>query len=111
MGKWARSLSPHKFQIKVESMEENKGGVSHFVAFANFTLIKKSIFKGKRRRIRENSNYISPCKNNIIFFFKKKIPLKETQQNPSRDYYNSIRTNLKFQHKPKISSFKNPHIK
>jgi len=25
-------------------------------------------------------------------------------------YYNSI-TNLKFQHKPKISSFKNPHIK
>jgi hypothetical protein len=30
-------------------------------------------------------------------------------QNPSR-YHNSI-TNLKFQHKPKISSFKNPHIK
>ncbi len=31
-------------------------------------------------------------------------------QNPSRYYYNSI-TNLKFQHKPEISSFKNPHIK
>jgi hypothetical protein len=30
-------------------------------------------------------------------------------QNPSR-YQNSI-TNFKFQHKPKISSFKNPHIK
>jgi hypothetical protein len=30
-------------------------------------------------------------------------------QNPSR-YYNSI-TNLKFQHKVKISSFENPHIK
>jgi hypothetical protein len=30
-------------------------------------------------------------------------------QNPSR-YYNSI-TNLKFQHKPKLSSFKNPPIK
>jgi hypothetical protein len=29
--------------------------------------------------------------------------------NPSR-YYKSI-PNLKFQHKPKISSFKNPHIK
>ncbi len=29
-------------------------------------------------------------------------------QNPSR-YYN-FTTNLKFQHKPKISSFKNPHI-
>jgi hypothetical protein len=37
---------------------------------------------------------------NIIF--KKK--------NPPR-YYNSIITNLKFQHKPKISTFKNPHIK
>ncbi len=34
-------------------------------------------------------------------------------QNPSRYYYNSIITNLKFQHKPKLSSsFKfNPHIK
>jgi hypothetical protein len=38
-----------------------------------------------------------------------KNPLKENQ-NPSR-YYNSIITNLKFQHKPKISSFKNTHIK
>jgi hypothetical protein len=38
-----------------------------------------------------------------------KNPLKETK-NPSRYYYNSI-TNLKFQHKPKISSFKNPHMK
>jgi hypothetical protein len=41
----------------------------------------------------ENSN-ISPC-NNIIF---KKI--SKRNQNPSR-YYNSIITNLKFQHKPK----------
>jgi hypothetical protein len=31
-------------------------------------------------------------------------------QDPSR-YRNSIRTNLKFQHKPKLSSLKNPHIK
>jgi hypothetical protein len=31
-------------------------------------------------------------------------------QNPSR-CYNPIITNLKFQHKPKISSFKNPQIK
>ncbi len=30
-------------------------------------------------------------------------------QNPSK-YHNSI-TNLKFQHKPKYPSFKNPHIK
>ncbi len=40
---------------------------------------------------------------------QKKNLLKETQ-NPSRYYYNSV-TNLKFQHKPKLSSFKNPHIK
>jgi hypothetical protein len=50
-----------------------------------------------------NSN-ISPCKN-IIFQKSSK-----RNQNPS-SYYNSIITNLKFQHKPKTSSFKNPHIK
>ncbi len=43
----------------------------------------------------------------IDLIFQKNT-LKETQQNPSRYYYNSIITNLKFQHKPKISSFKNP---
>ncbi len=42
---------------------------------------------------------------------QKILYLKETQ-NPSRYYYNSIITNLKLQHKPKISScFKNTHIK
>ncbi len=46
--------------------------------------------------------YISPCKN-IIFQKSSK-----RNQNPSRSYYNSIITNLKFQHKHKISSFKNP---
>jgi hypothetical protein len=39
--------------------------------------------------------------------FKKS---SKRNQNPSRYYYNSIITNLKFQHKRKISSFKNPHI-
>jgi hypothetical protein len=47
-----------------------------------------------------NSN-ISPHKN-IIF---KKDPVKRNQ-NPSR-YHNSIRTNLKFQHKPKYHLSKN----
>ncbi len=42
-------------------------------------------------------------KYNLQKIFKKK------NQNPSR-YCNSL-TNLKFQHKPKILSFKNPHIK
>jgi hypothetical protein len=35
---------------------------------------------------------------------------KKSSQNPSR-YHNSIITNLKFQHEPKIESFKNAHIK
>ncbi len=44
----------------------------------------------------------------IYLIFKKKS--SQRNQNPSRYYQNSV-TNLKFQHKPKISSFKNPHIK
>jgi len=55
-----------------------------------FTL--KSILRQKKNY--GNSN-ISPCKNNIIFKISS-----ESNQNPSR-YYNSIITNLKFQHKPK----------
>ncbi len=50
----------------------------------------------RRKMNYENSN-ISPCKNII---FKKS---SKRNQNPS--------TNLKFQHKAKLSSFKNPHIK
>jgi hypothetical protein len=61
-----------------------------------FTL--KSLLRLKKTYKKSN---ISPCKN-IIF---EKNPLKENQ-NPSR-YHNSI-TNFKFQHKPKISSFRNP---
>jgi hypothetical protein len=57
----------------------------------------------KRKKNYGNSN-ISPYQNIIL----RKNPLKENQ-NRSR-YHNSI-TNLKFQHKPKISWFKNPHIK
>ncbi len=48
-----------------------------------------------------------------IFHEAKNTPnlQKKKTKNPSRHYYNSIITNLKFQHKPKLSSFKNPHIK
>ncbi len=60
-----------------------------------FTL--KSILRQKKNY--GNSN-IAPCKN-IIF----QKPSKRNQ-NPTRRYYNSIITNLKFQHKPKTSSFK-----
>jgi hypothetical protein len=45
-------------------------------------------------------------KNNIIF---KKIPLKETKI--LQDIYHNSITNLNFQHKAKISPFKNPCIK
>jgi hypothetical protein len=48
-----------------------------------------------------------------IFHHAKNIIFKNSSkrnQNPSRYYYNS-RTNLNFQHKPKLSSFKNPHLK
>jgi hypothetical protein len=74
-------------------------GVCHTVALP-FTL--KRILRQKKNY--KNSN-ISPCKNTLIF--KKS---SKTNQNPSR-YYDSITTNLKFQHKQKHSSFKNPHIK
>jgi hypothetical protein len=47
----------------------------------------------KQKKNYENSN-ISTCKNII---FKKS---SKRNQNPSRDY-NSMITNLKFQHKPK----------
>jgi hypothetical protein len=65
-------------------------------------LTKVGIGEGFEKKHYENSN-ISPCKDII---FKKS---SKRNQNPSR-YCNSI-TNLKFQHKPKISSFKNPQIK
>ncbi len=63
-------------------------GVYHTVALP-FTL--KCILRQKKNF--GNSN-ISPCKNLI---FKKSF---KRNQNPSR-YYNSILTNLPFQHKPK----------
>jgi hypothetical protein len=74
--------------FKGNSYHCNKG-VCHTVALP-FTL-KLSILRQKKNY--GNSN-ISPCKNII---FKKS---SKRNQNPSR-YYNSIITNLKFQHKPK----------
>jgi hypothetical protein len=58
----------------------------------------------------ETQFYFTMQKNlYLIFIFLKSF---KRNQNPSRYYYyNSIITNLKFQHKPKLSSFKNPPIK
>jgi hypothetical protein len=61
-----------------------------------FTL--KSMLRQKKKNY-GNSN-ISPYKNK--YFNLKKNPLNETK-NPSRYYYNSIITNLKFQHKSKYN--------
>jgi hypothetical protein len=67
----------------------------------------ESILRQKEEELWKNSN-ISPYKKYIIF---PKNPLKEAK-NPSRYHHNSIITNLKFQHKPKLSSsFKKPHIR
>jgi hypothetical protein len=66
-------------------------GVSHIVALP-FAL--ESILLRQKKKNYGNSNIISPC-NNIIF--KKS---SKRNQTPSR-YYNSIITDLKFQHKPK----------
>jgi hypothetical protein len=51
-------------------------------------------------------------KTQIFHHAKKSIFKKSSKRNqkPSR-YYNSIITNLKLQHNPKILSFKSPHIK
>jgi hypothetical protein len=57
----------------------------------------KSYFKAKERRIIGKNSNISPCK-------KYHLQNKSSKRNqiPSRYYYyNSIITNLKFQHKPK----------
>jgi hypothetical protein len=76
----------------VTSKETNKTmGVSHY-GLAIYIL--KSILRQKKNY--GNSN-ISPC-NDIIFIKKKS---SKRNQNPSRYYYNSTTTNLKFQHKPK----------
>jgi serine protease inhibitor len=68
--------------------------MSHWPCHIHF----ESILRQKKKKNYGNSNIISPCKNIINL---QKNTLKETKINPSKYYYNSIITNLKFQHKPK----------
>jgi len=63
-------------------------GVSH----CGLAIYIKKYFKAEEEYY-GNSN-VSPCKNIIFKNYSKR------NQNPSR-YYNSIITNLKFQHKPR----------
>jgi hypothetical protein len=75
---------PSEYQLK------KRRGVSH-CGLCHLHL--KSIWRQMKNY--GNSN-ISPCKN-----ISSKKKSSKRYQNPSRYYYNSIITNLKFQHKPK----------
>jgi hypothetical protein len=81
-------LIPNIGEFEVSEKERKNKGVC-----VNVSLRQKK----KKKKNYGNSN-ISPCKNII---FKKILIKKKENQNPSRYYYNSIITNLKFQHKPK----------
>jgi hypothetical protein len=84
-------IQPHHKFAKTRAgttPKDNKGCVT---ACGLAIYMKRTLSQKKNHR---NSN-ISPCKN-IIFQKSSK-----RNQNPSRYYYNSIITNLKFQHKPK----------
>jgi len=93
-------ILPPKKNSPFERSQHDKQGVGQTVALQfilkNYLKAKEELWKLK---------YFTMPKYNL-----QKNPLKETQ-NPSRYYYNSIITNLKFQHKFKISSFKHLHIK
>jgi hypothetical protein len=80
----------------------NKGCIT-LVAWP-FTL--KKYLKAKQEL--QKLKYFTMQKYNIYNLQKKSY---KRNPNPSRYYNNSVITNLKFQHKPKISTFKNPHIK
>jgi hypothetical protein len=67
-------------------------GVSH----RGLAIYIQKYVKGKRRIMKTQN--IAPCKKYNL----KKKSSKRNQFNPSSYYYNSIITNLKFQHKPKI---------
>jgi len=68
-----------------------QGFVSHFC----LAIYIEKYVKAKERRIMETQIYFTMQKYNL-----QKMLFKKKNQNPSR-YYNSIITNLKFQHKPK----------
>jgi hypothetical protein len=79
-----------------EAITETRG-VSHTMALP-FTL--KSI-------LRQKKNYKNPNISPYPIFKKP----SNRNQNPSRDYYNSIIKNLKFQHKPNNIIFQKPSYK
>ncbi len=91
---------------------EIKQGMCHTVALR------------QKKRITETQKYLKAKEE--LWKLKKYLKAKEelwklkynlqnksskTNQNPSRSYYNSIITKLKFQHKPKYQITNNPQIK
>jgi hypothetical protein len=74
------------------------------VAHCGLAIYIKKYLKEKER-INENSKYFTMQKKYDL----QKNLLKETTTILQGRYYNSITRISSFQHKPKISSFKNPH--
>jgi hypothetical protein len=85
-------------QVQNETHNQTRGVIQ-----CGLAIYIKNILRQKKN---DGNPNISPCKKFVIL----KKNSSERNQNPSRYCYNSI-TNLKFQHKPKTSSFKNPPIK
>jgi hypothetical protein len=74
------------------------------VSFCGLAIYIKNYLKAKKELWK--TQIFHQCKN---ITFKKS---SKRNQNPSRYLlYNSITNNLKFQHKPKYSFFRNPRIK
>jgi hypothetical protein len=89
----------YKLKIKLR----NKGGMCHAYGLAIFTL--KSILRQKKNLWKLNQIF-HHSQNMVFQKFLQKKP-KILQDITTLLYL----TNLKFQHKPKLSSFRNPHIK
>jgi hypothetical protein len=93
-----RTLGTH-WELAGNTVEHKKtSGVSH----CGLAIYIKKYLKAKEELCK--LKYFTMQKN--ILIFKK---TSKRNQNPSR-YYNSIITNLKFQHKQKYHVSKNPHI-
>jgi hypothetical protein len=107
--RWDGQIPEHTqedYWIHHHHKQQGMMSVSHLCCgLLPFTLT--SVLKPIKKKNYGNSNIFTM--QNIIF--PKKNPSK-INQNPSGYFYNSIITNLKFhQHKPKLSSFKNSHLK
>jgi hypothetical protein len=66
------------------------------VSHCGLAIYIEKYLKAKEEELWKHSNIISPCKN-----IKSSKKSSEKKPKSFKKYYNSIITNLKFQHKPK----------